>query len=222
VAGSQRRSFSSYIFGCTQELYSRLLLTAALVALMTVLVGHFSPRVAQAEDLMCGWKVAPRTQTVWVAPDLTGSGVTSADVLAAFEPWNKLFVKYHGFPIFVEYRGDPSRADIVVTARGSERTWVRTPCSPGVVSQGATHTTVFLGPRDSWRNRDMLSHELGHTLGFADHGAESQHSEGHIGFQPCDNSYIGVMSYCTSRQSWFLDYQVSGITFDGGLVQRYW
>jgi hypothetical protein len=30
------------------------------------------------------------------------------------------------------------------------------------------------------------------------------------------------MSYCTSYQTWFMDISLPGITFDGGMVQRYW
>ena len=222
MAGCRRLGFSVYIIGYGWRLSSRPLLTAAFVLAVALFTTLLAPQPADAHHLMCDWKVEKRTQTVWIDPNLAGSGVTRADVLAAFEPWNRLFDKYHGLPIFVEYRGDPSHADIVVTARGSERTWVRTTCTKGFAQQGATHSTVFLGPRDSWRNRDFLPHELGHALGFADHGSEAQHMEGHVGFQPCNHTYIGVMSYCSSPQTWFLDYEANGITFDGGLVRGYW
>jgi hypothetical protein len=222
VAGSQRRISSVFIISFARRLYSRLLLAAVLAVAVAFLSEPFSPRGAHADHLMCDWKVEQRTQTVWIDPDLTSSGVTHADVLAAFEPWNRLFSKYHGLPIFREHRGHPAEADIVIAGRGSQRTWVKTLCSPGAIQQGAAHSTVFLGPNDSWRNRAMLAHELGHTLGLADHGANAQHVEGHIGFRSCDYSYIGVMSYCSSPQSWFLDYEASGITFDGGLVRGYW
>jgi len=222
MAGCPWPRFSVYIIGQGWKLSSRLLIAVAIAMTAGIFVTSVTPRAADAHHSMCDWKVEQRSQTVWIDPYLTRGGVTRADVLSVFEPWNHLFVKYHGSPIFVEYRGNPAQADILVTARGSERTWVRTPCTRGFVQQGTTHSTVFLGWRDSGRNRAFLSHELGHALGFADHGSEVQHMEGHMGFQLCSYTYIGVMSYCTSPQSWFLDYEASEITFDGGLVKGYW
>ena len=222
MAGRRRRTPSVYIIGFTRELWSRPPLLATLLLAALLLAPSPFSGVARADHLMCGWSVEQRTQTVWVDPDLAGRGVTRADVIAAFEPWNLLFSRYHGMPVFAEHLGSAETADIVVTARGSERTWVQTKCTPGFVQRGATHSFVFLGWRDAWRNRGMLSHELGHALGLADHGSSAQHSHGHVGFKACNNTYIGVMSYCTSSQAWFLDYVAPGISFDGGLVQRYW
>jgi hypothetical protein len=178
-----------------------------------------APRV-EANAKMCGWKATPRPQTVSVDPWLEGTGITAADVLAAFEPWNQLFLKYHGFPIFVPHYGDWQTADILIAANVYPRTWVATTCTPGYVQRGNNHSILFLGYADAWRNRGMLSHELGHTLGLADHGAPAEHAGGHIGFVPC-GTYTGVMSYCTGPQSWFLDYEVAGLVLDGQLVRDY-
>ena len=170
---------------------------------------------------MYDWKVAQRTQQVAIDPALAATGVSRADVLAAFASWNALSLKYHGIPLFAEFNGDPREADIRLTTGVYARTWVATPCTPGYEFSGANHSIIFLGPADDWRNSQLLPHELGHTLGLADYGAPAEHTPGHVGFQECGN-YIGVMSYCTSPQSWFLDFVVQGLVLDGQLVQRYW
>lgn len=196
------------------------LAVATVLAVFTGLLGAARP--ASADHLMCGLKAERRTQTVSIDPNLLDSGVTHEDVLAAFQPWNDLFVKYHGFPIFAGYNGAWWEADVLLTAHGWNRTWVATRCLPGFVQRGANHSIVFLGRDDAWRNRQMLSHELGHALGFGDHGAPGEHVSGHIGFVDCASRYMGVMSYCTSPQSWFLDRVMPGYTLDGQLVERYW
>ena len=190
-------------------------------ALITSLVTR--PAVTHAEHVMCDRAaVGQRTQTVSIDPDLAGAGITRDDVLASFQPWNDLFLKYHGFAIFAEHQGAWDQADILITAHSQwNRTWVSNRCVPGFVQRGANHSILYIGKDDSWRNQDFLPHELGHTLGFGDHGAAVDHSPGHVGFQACNANYIGVMSYCTSLQSWFLDYVVPGAVLDAQLVQRY-
>ena len=185
-------------------------------------LANLSPPQAAAHHLMCGVTVEKHTQTVSIDPNLAGTGLTQADVLAAFSKWNNLFVKYHGFPIFTEHRGDWWEADVLLTAHGASRTWVANSCLPGFEQRGNNHSIVFIGTNDSWRNRVVLAHELGHALGLGDHGTAVQFSAGHVGIQPCSLSYIGVMSYCTSPQAWFLDINVHGITFDGRLIKEYW
>ena len=175
---------------------------------------------ASSQYLMCNWTVAPRTQTVYIDPAIAQTGVSKAQVLAAFQSWNNLFVKFHGFPIFAE-TGEWWMADVVINGHSSPNTWVDTVCNPGYQSTGHSTSTVFLGRNDSSRNASMIVHELGHTLGLSDHGTTAQHLGGHIGYQPCGN-YYGVMSYCTSSQSWFLDIQTPGIYVDGNLVRDYW
>lgn len=195
----------------------------ALAALSFGIMTSVSPSTTEAatsDHLMCGWKAAPRTQTVSIDPNLAAAGVTYDDVVASFGPWNNLFATYHGFAIFAPYGGNWWEADILITASGYDRTWVQGQCSPGFEQRGNNHTIVFLGSQDAWRNKTMLSHEVGHALGFADHGAGDA-STGHIGFKPCGN-YIGVMSYCTSPQSWFIASPISGLFVDAELVRDYW
>jgi len=198
---------------------------AAPIGALALTIGAFAlaptgSEAGTADHLMCGFKVAPRTQTVSIDPYLASAGVTYDDVVAAMAPWNNLYQRYHGFPIFAPHYGEWQDADILLTAQGSSRTWVHTSCAPGYVQRGNNHSIVFLGAQDAWRNQTMLSHELGHTLGFADHG-NGDASTGHIGYKPCGN-YIGVMSYCTSPQSWFLDFNVAGSLVDGQLIRDYW
>ena len=191
---------------------------ALAIALGVVAGTPASTEATTADHMMCGFKVAPRTQTVSIDPNLAAAGVTYDDVIEAFRPWNNLFLKYHGFAIFAPHYGDWQDADILVTAEGYDRTWVTGKCIPGYQQRGNNHSIVFLGANDAWRNKSMLSHELGHALGIADHGTQA--STGHVGFKPCGN-YIGVMSYCTSPQSWFMDVALPGSYVDGQLVRDY-
>jgi hypothetical protein len=193
---------------------------AIALALAVVAGSPAHSDAATSDHLMCNYRADYRTQTVSIDPNLAAAGVTYDDVLAAFAPWNNLFAEYHGFPIFAAYDGNWQDADILLTAQGSASTWVNTVCNPGYLQRGNNKAIVFLGANDAWRNRTMLAHELGHALGFADHGAGDA-SSGHIGFKPCGN-YIGVMSYCTSPQSWFMDVDVAGSLVDGQLVRDYY
>src|SRR5699024_2120485 len=111
--------------------------------------------------------------------------------------------EYYGMPIFAPAAAGQA-ADIVITGTGYKQTWVDTRCSSSFKGAGAANAVIYLGPNDSWRNKDMLSHEIGHALGFADHGTDTNASTGHIGYKPCGN-YVGVMSYCSSTQNWFMD-----------------
>jgi hypothetical protein len=180
------------------------------------------PTPAAAHHAMCDFRVERRTQTVSVDPNLADAGLLREDVLAAFRPWNDLALKYHGFPLFAEHAGEWWEADILLTAQGSSRTWVATPCNEAFLRRGANIAIVYAGPADAWRNREMLSHELGHALGLADHGEHSQETQGHIALAHCDLSYVGVMSYCTGPQSWFLDQVVPSIVLDSQIIQDYW
>jgi hypothetical protein len=202
-----------------------ILVIAVTAAAFSGIAGFIMPApVAEAVSskyLMCNWTVEERTQTVYIDPSIKRAGVSRADVLDAFESWNKLFVKYHGIPIFAEHEGSASTADIVIDAHSFDKTWVDGVCNRAYVSRGLSHTTVYLGTKDKARNADMIAHELGHALGLADHGADAQHAAGHIGYKACSN-YYGVMSYCTSRQTWFMDIQTKGLYLDGQLVRDYW
>lgn len=209
---------------CARPRGAIVVAVAAALTALAVIAGGGAVRLesATADHLMCGWRVEPRPQRVSIDPDLSTAGVSYADVLAAFDAWNRLFERYHGFPIFVPHAGDWLDADILISAHGWSRTWVHGLCFSGYVQRGHNHSVVFLGREDAWRNRELLAHELGHALGFADHGTEAGHTDGHIGYKPC-GTYVGVMSYCAGPQTWFLDYDAGrGITLDGQLVRDYW
>ena len=195
---------------------------AAAVLALAVLSGPAAARSADAY-LMCGWQVEPRPQSVSVDPDLAAAGLSQADVRAAFEGWNRLFERHHGFPIFVVHYGDWWEADVLLTAHGWDRTWVQGACDPAYVRRGSNQSIVFVGARDAWRNRELLAHELGHALGLADHATAAQVTAGHVGVKPCDD-YVGVMSYCAGPQTWFLDRDAAGtgLVLDGQLVRDFW
>lgn len=202
-----------------------LLVSVALAGAALVGIGGITPQAPAAEAahphyLMCGRTVEYRTQTVYIDPAIYNVGVTHGNVYGAFESWNKLFRKYHGFNIFAETTSRAA-ADVVIDARSFQRTWVDTVCSAKYRSQGRSHTTLYLGGSDSWRNAGYLAHELGHALGLADHGPNAQQMAGHIGYRSCSN-YYGVMSYCSGWQTWFLDINQRGIYVDGNLVRDYW
>ena len=214
------RWFPASFFGSLRRGWAAPLL--AIVVLAGIAASGTAP-TAQADSsvLMCGITVQPRTQNVAISSNLAAAGVTYADVVASFQPWNDLFTKYHGIAIFAEYTGNPQDADILVTADGSPRTWVETKCVSGF-NQGNLEAIVHLGYQDSWRNQTMMPHEMGHTLGFSDFGTTADLTSSHFNYRPCDGSYIGVMSYCTSPQAWFLDLGIPGIKLDGDLVRTYW
>lgn len=204
---------------------ARRLVWLAAAALLVAGAFVSSPAVTQAataDHLMCGWRAEARTQTVSIDPALSSAGITLTDVQAAFDAWNSLWRHYHGYDIFAVHYGNWWEADILVSANSSPTTWVAGQCTPSFAQRGNNHSVVFLGYRDGWRNRTMLAHEIGHALGFADHGSADA-SSGHVGYKPCYD-YVGVMSYCTGPQSWFLDGDFGRLGFivDGNLVRDYW
>jgi hypothetical protein len=193
---------------------------AALIGIAGFAADTPAADAASSRYLMCNWTAEHRTQTVYIDPGIARTGVSKAQVYAAFDSWNRLFVKYHGFPIFVE-GGTAATADVVIDAHTFAGTWVDGECNPKYRSLGQSHTTLYLGTKDTWRNAKMLAHELGHALGLADHGADAQHAAGHVGYKSCSN-YYGVMSYCSGAQTWFLDFVSKGLYLDGQLVRDYW
>jgi hypothetical protein len=197
------------------------ILAIVLAAAAWAIAGVSGPP-AEAHHFMCDFRIERRAQTVSIDPELASAGITRDDVLAAFEPWNRLSLEYHGFPLFQEYFGDWWQADILITSQGASRTWVETACNRSFVQRGANVAVVHVGAADGWRNRDMLPHELGHALGLADHGDHVHATDGHIGLAACDLSYVGVMSYCTGRQSWFLNQDVPSLVLDYQVVLNYW
>ncbi len=129
------------------------------------------------------------------------SGVDAEMVRAAMAYWNE----WYG-AVFVETVGPAT-----VTIRPSTQTWVDMPC-------GKATSIVYAGTDvdlSYW-----MAHELGHTLGFADHIQAEQDSTGYINPGTCpDYGYGGIMSYCSDSSKWFGldDYQTMNEIFPRGL-----
>ena len=123
----------------------------------------------------------PRTVSV-------GAGVDPALVHSAMKEWNDAFGA-----VFVAAANSGRGADVEVVADSS--TWVELPCS-------STHSIVHVGGRTDlvyW-----LTHELGHSLGLADHIRVIDDASRYINPGRCpEDAYDGVMSYCTPRARWF-------------------
>jgi len=98
---------------------------------------------------------------------------------------------------FVEVDSAASMADVYIisSARYSNgSTWVRMPC-------GRTDSVVYAGTDvdlDYW-----AAHELGHTVGLADHITHGTDPSRYINPKYCPEGYSGVMSYCTPRWQWW-------------------
>lgn len=180
--------------------------------------------VAGASPSMCGI-TAPygKTLTVSIDPDMSAAGVSRWDVLAAFDRWNALWIRYHGFPIFAEsFDPDWRNADVLLTAHGTAATWVATRCTPGFEVRGNNESIVFMGTNDAYRNSTWLVHELGHALGFPDFVSPAYLGmPGYIGPRSC-NGYIGIMSYCAPQSTWLLDWWTGTIMTDVDLVWGYY
>jgi hypothetical protein len=181
---------------------------------------HGQTALAWSVPTMCGIKAEPRTQTVFIdTGDPAITGISREDVLAAMSHWNTLFEKYHGLPIFAPYDGNWWDADILITAMGSETTWVNTQCEPHFVQRGNNKSVIYIGRKDAWRNAEVIGMELGHSLGLPDW--ENHPTADYINPQPC-GSYLGVMSSCAGPQTWFMDVDIPGLILDGQLVRDYW
>lgn len=153
----------------------------------------FGVKAVSADHLMCEAGQVTRTQRIAVDGNLPG--VTAGDVFAATEAWNVLYLRVRGWPAFEDNYPRPwYDADVLVTASPDGRTWVQGPCNGSPYFR-----IVYLGSADAWRTRDWLQHELGHTLGYADHSSRSTIVTGHVNAKVCGETwpeYTGVMSYC--------------------------
>lgn len=66
---------------------------------------------------------------------------------------------------------------------------------------GTTKSIVYSGTDvdlDYW-----ATHEMGHTLGFADHISNVANAGAYLNPRRCPDAYSGVMSYCTHRSGWW-------------------
>ena len=163
--------------------------------LFWVLVLFGMAKAVKADHYMCQQYQPSLPLSVSVDPNLEGSGVTSADVMAAFARWNEAA----GFDVFTVHRGPWRDADVLLTNNGYSTTWVNTACNPNFNQRGSNRAVVFLGNSEAKTNLYWLTHELGHALGLADH--TNNPIPQHINPGSCA-SYQGVMSYCTSEQNW--------------------
>ena len=146
-----------------------------------------------------GWEKASSSRRpilVWSKKNL------GVDVRGSIEPWNWLA----GWQLFRQ-AGKRRSADVVFRRSKSPQTW--TECPPSYMEP--FHLCIVWVADTSI---EMTRHELGHTLGFADHIPAADHAEGmHMSARVCDASdhpkfsaYHGVMSYCDWRngfRGWF-------------------
>jgi hypothetical protein len=136
-----------------------------------------------------GWEKASSSRDPIL---LWTKGNLGVDLGGAAAPWNWLA----GWELF---RGahDRRSADVVFRKSKSSDTW--TECPPAYTEPFHLCIVWVADP-----SIEMIRHELGHTLGFADHIRATDYAEGrHIGAKVCDSSehpeysgYHGVMSYC--------------------------
>ena len=83
--------------------------------------------------------------------------------------------------------------DVTIVADGV--TWVEMPCA-------SNKSVVHVG-NDVDLNY-WMAHELGHTLGLADHIRSFDDPSIYVNPGRCpDDGYVGIMSYCTPRALWF-------------------
>ena len=124
------------------------------------------------------------------------------DVGASIEPWNWLA----GWRLFRRV-GSRERADVVFLPSPTSESW--TECPPSYVDPFHLCIVWISDP-----SVEMSRHELGHTLGFADHIPQGEYALGrHMNARVCDASqhpefsgYHGVMSYCDwmeGYRGWF-------------------
>lgn len=130
----------------------------------------------------------------------------------ALAPWNRLAQATVGTDAFTR-TGDPETADVVIRRADGDQTWIRV--NDGTYNGGRLlgvlrSCVVNMAP-DSWDDRRIVIHELGHCLGFADHQNGDQYRLAAVNPALCDRpqhpahrDYTGVMSYCSfQRSQWF-------------------
>jgi hypothetical protein len=172
-----------------------------LVALSVLLTG-VPLSLASASHIFggaAGWEKASssrRPVLVW------GKRNLGVDVRGSIAPWNWLA----GWQLFRQARNRRS-ADVVFRLSKSPQTW--TECPPSYMEPFHLCIVWVADPAIQ-----MTRHELGHTLGFADHIPAAVHAEDtHVSAKVCDisdhpqfSAYHGVMSYCDWRdgeRGWF-------------------
>ena len=164
--------------------------------LVTVTAGAAGSDGLQAADADHHWMACnasvtlPRTVSIGAAVDITLVRSAIAEWDAVF---GEVFVEVV-VEVFIEVPGaQPVPADIELVQDSA--TWVEMPCR-------ATHSVVHLGGQTNLSY--WLTHELGHTLGLADHIRPIDDAARYVNPGHCpEDGYDGVMSYCTPRERWF-------------------
>ena len=131
-------------------------------------------------------------------------GAAGAAVWSAIEEWNS----------FRPGTFAPTSGPATVVVKTGARTWVDMPC-------GKTTSTFYVA--GDVNTAYWAAHELGHTLGFADHIPMTSSAAGYINPGRCGpgsgSSYAGIMSYCTPRSGWWS--AMDGHMYFRWLVARY-
>jgi hypothetical protein len=141
--------------------------------LITAIIGALLPSTATADHLMCG-QPAARTLTVYMEP-----GVDTATALAALDRWNEASGDIAGKPACALWStGNP---DVVIRPHHSTWVWY-----------GCHGNSVLHWDSDPY----WITHELGHSLGFADHVKAGHSTEGYIN-PGAQNGYDGIMNYAS-------------------------
>ncbi len=171
-----------------------VLIVAALIVMCAPSVAAAAPYMGDACKLS-----TPRTYTVSVDPDLAPAGLTHQDVETAMALWNEGFIREYGFAIFAPHFGNWQDADFLLTAHGYATTWVQTKCSAGYVQRGNNLAISFMGSEQAGQNRDWVTHELGHLLGFSDYVMPADNPARYLSPGACYD-VASIMSYCWQRQ----------------------
>ena len=143
---------------------------------------------SKADHMACSRPALSWPRTVIIRPDAPNQQAWRN----ALAEWNAQGSRVR----FVEVAQN-SEADVYIVSSyqwSDGRTWVRMPC-------GRTDSVVYAGT-----DVDLgywAAHEMGHTLGLADHITHAQNPAGWINPKYCPAGYDGIMSYCTPRYRWW-------------------
>lgn len=143
---------------------------------------------ARADHMACSRPALSWPRTVAIAPDAPNTNAWRS----ALAEWNR-----QGAVVRFQEVSYGTEADVYVLSSyqwSNGQTWVNMPC-------GRTDSVVYAGTDvdlNYW-----ATHEVGHTLGLADHITHSDNPSRYINPKYCPEGYSGVMSYCTPRWAWW-------------------
>lgn len=181
--------------GCLWAIPASLIFWAALIFGVCAAVES----APVADHKACAHPVLPMPRTVVIRPDIPG-GV---------QPWRNAIAEWNAFdPARVRFVEMPQNYEADVYIVGSWHapnpahrymTRVAMPCN-------SVESVVYVGTDDIDLDY-WATHELGHTLAFADHIRAVNNVPGwFVNPKICDNgtdTYVGIMSYCTPRSQWW-------------------